>query len=261
MDEAQGHLERIRRQFTRQAEAYAGMAVTRDEAGHRAIAGLAGAGPGRRVLDVACGPGLLSLACAAAGAEVLGVDATEALLALAREEAARRGVASAEFRRGDATALALPDGHFDAVVCRAAFHHFPAPERVLAEMVRVAKPEATLVVADLLGSEDPERAALHDRIERLCDPTHVRALPESAFRALFREAGLELALCPKSEIGYDAEDWIAHGGPDAEAAAEIRRLLEASIEGDRAGLAVQREEGRLRFRHRAAVFVLRRRRD
>jgi ubiquinone/menaquinone biosynthesis C-methylase UbiE len=251
------HVERIRTQFTRQAEAYAGMTQTRDAAGHRALAKLAGAAPGRRALDVACGPGLLTLALAEAGADATGVDATEALLALARAEAERRGLAVA-FRAGDATALDLPAGSFDVVTCRAAFHHFPEPARVLAEMARVAKPGGTLLVADLLGSEDPARAALHDRIERLCDPTHVRALPEPAFDALFRAAGLRLLAKPAGEMGYDVEEWLAHGGPPEDAAAEIRRLLEDSIEGDRAGLAVQRDPaGRLRFRHRTAAFSLR----
>jgi ubiquinone/menaquinone biosynthesis C-methylase UbiE len=249
-------IDRIRRQFTRQADVYAGMSQTRDAAGHRGLAKLAGAAPGVRALDVACGPGLLTLALAEAGAEAVGVDATEALLALAREEAARRGLA-VEFRAGDARALDLPDAHFDVVTCRAAFHHFPEPARVLAEMVRVAKPGAALLVADLLGSEDPAKAALHDRIERLCDPTHERALPESAFDALFGAAGLRAVARPAGEMAYDAEEWIAHGGPADATAAEIRRLLEASIDGDRTGLAVHHEGGRLRFRHRTAAFLLR----
>jgi ubiquinone/menaquinone biosynthesis C-methylase UbiE len=251
------HVDRIRAQFTRQADAYAGMSQTRDAAGHRGLAKLAGAAPGRRALDVACGPGLLTLALAEAGAEATGVDATEALLALAREEAARRGLAVG-FRAGDATALGLPSAHFDVVTCRAAFHHFPEPARVLAEMARVAKPGGTLLVADLLGSEDPAQAALHDRIERLCDPTHVRALSESRFDALFRGAGLAVLAKPAGEMAYDVEEWLAHGGPPEDAAAEIRRLLEGSIDGDPAGLAVQRDEaGRLRFRHRTAAFLLR----
>jgi hypothetical protein len=124
-------------------------------------------------------------------------------------------------------------------------------------MARVAKPGAALLVADMLGSEDPEQAALHDRIERLCDPTHVCALTESAFAALFRKAGLRVAAQPHGELGYDVEDWIAHGGPSEADAAEIRRLLEASLDGDRAGLGVSRADGRLRFRHRTAAYLLR----
>jgi ubiquinone/menaquinone biosynthesis C-methylase UbiE len=251
------HVERVREQFTRQAEAYAGMQQTRDEAGLRALVALSGAGATSRVLDVACGPGFLTLAFAAVCASARGIDATPAFVDRARRVARERGVPNASFALGDVNALPEPDGACDVVACRAAFHHFPEPERVLAEMTRVAKPGATLLVADLLGSEDPERAELHDRIERLCDPTHVRALPASEFLRLFRAQGLEIASRPGREMRYDVEEWLAHGGPDSATADEIRALLEASIDGDRADLAVQRVDGRLRFRHRSAAFVLR----
>ena len=82
-------------------------------------------------------------------------------------------------------------------------------------------------------------------------------LSRSEFLRLFRAQGLEIERQAGSEMRYDVDEWLAHGGPDAATAAEIRALLEASIEGDRADLAVQRVDGRLRFRHRTAAFVLR----
>jgi ubiquinone/menaquinone biosynthesis C-methylase UbiE len=251
------HVERIRTQFTRQAETYAGMQQTHDERALALLVRLSGARPGDRVLDVACGPGFLTMAFAQACASARGVDATPAFVERARRVAAERGLANASFAAGDVNALPEPTDSYDVVSCRAAFHHFPSPARVLTEMARVAKPGGTLLIGDLLGSEDGAQAELHDRIERLCDPSHARALPRSEFLALFRAQGLEVVHQPSSELHYDAEEWMAHGGPDAAAAAEIRRLLEASIEGDRAGLAVYREDGRLRFRHRTAAFVLR----
>jgi ubiquinone/menaquinone biosynthesis C-methylase UbiE len=250
------HVERIREQFTRQAETYAQM-TQHDEAGLRLLVALSGARPEDRVLDVACGPGFLTMAFARACASARGVDATPAFVARARRVAAERGLANVAFGEGNVNALPERDGAYDVVSCRAAFHHFPDPARVLAEMARVAKPGGTLLIGDLLGSEDAARAQLHDRIERLCDPSHARALPLSEFTSLFRAQGLELLRKPMGELHYDVEEWVAHGGPDTATAAEIRRLLEGAIEGDRAGLAVYREDGRLRFRHRTAAFVLR----
>jgi ubiquinone/menaquinone biosynthesis C-methylase UbiE len=251
------HVERIRAQFTRQAETYAEM-QQHDEAGLRLLVALAGTRASDRALDVACGPGFLTMAFAQACAQARGIDATPAFVERARRVASERGITNASFAQGDVNALPEPAGAYDVVACRAAFHHFPDPERVLAEMARVARPGGTLLVADLLGSDDPAQAALHDRIERLCDPTHVRALPLSELERLFRAQRLELVRAPTSELHYDVEAWIAHGGPDAASAAEIRALLEGSMQGDRAGLAVHREDGRLRFRHRTAAFVARR---
>jgi ubiquinone/menaquinone biosynthesis C-methylase UbiE len=254
----EGHVDRIREQFTRQAEAYARMRQASDEASLALLVALAEPSPAAHVVDVACGPGFLTLAFAARCARATGIDATDAFLALARAEAARRGLANVEFVAGDVNQLHLTDASVDLVSCRAAFHHFPEPARVLAEMRRVAKPGGTLLVADLLGSEDPAQAARHDEIERLCDPTHVRALPLSEFERLFRQAGLEVVHRPTTALHYDVEEWLAHGGPGSETAAVIRRLFEASLDGDSTGLRVRRENGRLRFTHAAAAFVLRR---
>ena len=250
-------IARVREQFTRQAEAYAGMQQTRDEASMRGLVALSGAGASSRALDVACGPGFLTLAFAGACACARGIDATPAFVERARLLARARGVENVSFELGDVNALPEPDAGWDVVSCRAAFHHFPDPARVLAEMARVARPGGTLLLADLLGSERPESAALHDRIERLCDPTHVRALPLPEFSSLFRAQGVLVVNQVGLDMHYDVEEWLAHGGPDADTAAEIRELLEESIEGDRADLAVYRAEGRLRFRHRTAAFVLR----
>jgi ubiquinone/menaquinone biosynthesis C-methylase UbiE len=255
---AETQLDRIRAQFTRQADAYAEMEQTRDRRGHAALVALADTQPTDDVLDVACGPGFLTMAFAERCSEAIGLDATDHWLGRASAEAARRGLANVRFQAGDATALPFPDARFDVVACRAAFHHFPEPARVLAELVRVAKPGARLVIADMLGSEDPARAARHDAIEQLCDPTHVRAIPASEWSALFAAAGLAAERNLPGEMAYDLEEWMAHGGPDAAAAGEIRARMEASLADDATDLAVARVDGRLRFRHRVAVFVLRR---
>lgn len=257
MSSPRPHVDQIRDQFTRQAETYAGMQQTRDEGALRILVALSGARPTDRVLDVACGPGFLTMAFAQVCASARGIDATPAFVERAQRVAGERGIGNVSFALGDVNALPEKDGSFDLVSCRAAFHHFPDPARVLSEMARVARPGGTLLIGDLLGSEDPAQAALHDRIERLCDPTHVRALPLSEFEKRIRDQGLEVVQRPTSQLEYDVEEWLAHGGPDAATAAEIRSLLESSIEGDLAGLAVRREAGRLRFRHRTAAFVLR----
>ena len=108
----------------------------------------------------------------------------------------------------------------------------------------------------MLGSENPACAQYHDRIERLCDPTHVRALPRSEFERMFAAAGLTVLAAPSGSMDYDVDEWMAHGGPTADVAAEIVRLFEASLETDRSGLAVRREGDWLRFSHRVVSFLL-----
>lgn len=252
------HLDRIREQFTRTAGVYTRMRQTTDERGLEALVALSGVTSTDCVLDVACGPGFLTLAFARYCAEATGFDATDAFIDWAGAEADRLGLRNARFEHGDAERLPFTKSSFDVVSCRAAFHHFPRPECVLAEMARVATAGGRILVADLLGSEDVEQAALHDRIERLCDPTHVRALPESQFRRLFAEAGLIIARDVRSNLDYDLEEWIAHEAPGEAARKEIISLMESCLVNDRAGLRVRREDGRLRFTHHVVAFTLER---
>ena len=253
---ADAPLAGIQAQFTRTAEVYARMRQTSDERGHAALVALLDPPPGARGLDVACGPGFLTLALARRCGEVVGFDATDAFLALARAEAARLGLAHVRFEQGDAEALPFADASFDRVTCRAAFHHFPRPERVLAEMARVTAPSGRLLVADLLGSEDPAQARLHDAVERLTDPTHARALPKSELLRCIAGAGLRPVHVFESKLDYDLEEWIAHGAPPERARQEIVARMESWLDGDPAGLAVRREGGKLRFTHRTAAFLL-----
>lgn len=259
MADSSEQIDRIRAQFTRQADAYIRTRQATDEAGLLGLVKLSGAQHRHRALDVACGPGFLTMAFAARCASAVGLDATDAFLERARAEAARRGLANLSFRAGDALRLPFPDASFDVVSCRAAFHHFPRPDRVLGEMVRVLAADGRILVADLVASEDPEKAAYQDRIERLCDPTHVRALPASELERIFADAGLEIVARPRSQLHYSVEEWLDHGGPDEAATREILALFEASEDVDRCGLNVRREDGRLRFSHRALALVAKRR--
>jgi ubiquinone/menaquinone biosynthesis C-methylase UbiE len=255
MSETSSHLDKVRDQFNRQAEIYARMRHATDTEAFRKLIVLAQTQPHHKVLDVACGPGFLTMTFAEHCAEAVGVDATDNFLALAQAEAARRGLHNLMFQQGDAGRLPFADGTFDIVVCRAAFHHMPQPERTLAEMKRVATIDGRLVILDMLAPEDSQKAAYYNHLERLCDPSHARSLPESAFERLFADAGLRLITRPKIPLHFSVDEWIKHGGPSEQTEQEIRRLIDASLDGDRTGLNIEREQGKLYFNHTIVTFV------
>jgi SAM-dependent methyltransferase len=98
---------------------------------------------GQRVLDVACGTGIVARTAAerVGDAQVVGVDLNQAMLTVARR--VRGGI---DWRQGDVTALPLADRSFDAVLCQMAFMFFPDRIRALREMARVAAPAGTVAV-------------------------------------------------------------------------------------------------------------------
>lgn len=99
----------------------------------------AGIASGQRVLDVACGTGVVALTAQRLGARVTGIDLTPELIAHAKENAQTMR-AEVEWHVGDAEALPMGDASFDVVVSQFGHMFAPRPEVVVREMLRVLKP-------------------------------------------------------------------------------------------------------------------------
>jgi SAM-dependent methyltransferase len=99
--------------------------------------------PGQRVLDVACGTGVVAITAARKGACVSGLDLTPELLTRARENAAIAG-ADVDFHEGDVEHLPFKDGEFDVVTSQYGHMFAPRPDVAIAEMLRVLKPGGTI---------------------------------------------------------------------------------------------------------------------
>lgn len=126
---------------------------------HRA-AELARVRAGDRVLDVATGTGDLAFELAprvAPGGEVVGIDFSERMLALAREKAsvARVGEVAVEFQAANALALPFPDDQYAAATVGFGARNFAELERGLAEMVRVVRPGGRVVVLEITTPRRP----------------------------------------------------------------------------------------------------------
>jgi ubiquinone/menaquinone biosynthesis C-methylase UbiE len=140
--------------LVRQAEVYA------DEAGQ--LLERVGVAAGAAVIDVGCGAlGILDLLCAKVGlgGRVVGVDREPRMLDAARQVAAQREL-PVELVQGDAVGLALPSAGFDFVHERTVLLNVQDPGRVVAEMVRIARPGGVIAL------QEPDSSAW------VCDPPH-----------------------------------------------------------------------------------------
>ena len=106
--------------------------------------------PGMRVLDIGCGPGsiTLDLAQRVAPGEVVCVDASEAVVGLARQSAVDAGDVGTRFEVADAMALPFADDSFDVVHAHQVLQHVGDPVGLLREMARVTRPGGLVAARD-----------------------------------------------------------------------------------------------------------------
>ena len=187
--DTQAHDERIVDQFTRWAKPFADLPLHSEADGMARTLAAAAVDQSSRVLDVACGPGIVACTFAEYAAHVTGIDLTPAMIGQARERQQRLSLGNIDWRVGDATRLPFEDQSFDVVVTRYSFHHMPRPELTLAEMRRVCRLGGRVVVID--ATPTAETQAAYDGMETLRDPSHASALTQDQLRALGQAAGLK----------------------------------------------------------------------
>jgi SAM-dependent methyltransferase len=251
------HLQRTREEFTRQAAGFAASAATTDQSHVSRLVEAIGDSARGRVLDVACGPGIVTSALAERAREVVALDLTPQMLEKARERCAKAGRTNVVFKEGSATALPFGDACFDAVITRLSFHHFPEPPTVLNEMLRVLRPGGTVAIADVVSDEEPDKSALQNAIEILRDPSHVRMLPASELIAIVAQSGVTIERKETWDMPREFEEWVGIVA-NPERVAPLRTVVRAlATAGEDAGMGLRLSDGVVHFVHRWQLIAAR----
>jgi ubiquinone/menaquinone biosynthesis C-methylase UbiE len=161
------------------------------------------------------------------------------------------------FCQADAEALPFSHNACDLVTCKLAFHYFPHPQLALAEMVRAATHEARVVLIDRVSSEDPEKRAYQNRLEKLRTPSKTYVYSESQLVAALADSGLVVEAQARYTEEMEVHAWLRAAGPDEQTAHTILAML--TVDEDPAGLQVRREANQLLMTHQTCVLVARRR--
>jgi ubiquinone/menaquinone biosynthesis C-methylase UbiE len=135
---------------------------------------------GSDVLEVAPGPGYFAIELAKRGAyRITGLDISHTFVEIARQNAARDGVA-VDFRQGNAASMPFANESFDFLLCRAAFKNFTQPVQALEEMYRVLKPGGRALIIDL--RRDASRQSVAAAVDDMGLGTVNRFITKLTFR-------------------------------------------------------------------------------
>lgn len=208
------------------------------------------------VLDVAAGTGHLSLAIAPHVKNVVAIDITSQMLAVAQEEMARRNLSNVSLEEGNAEKLPYEAGCFDLIVSRLAIHHFKKPAIQIQEMVRVCKPNHRIAIIDLLAPENERIAATYNDLERLRDPSHTIALSNVQMEKLLADAGIAVESVETRDVEVDFQRWVQMTGTKSETVEVLKEKLFKELNGgSKTGMRPFLKEGSLKFLHVWSIII------
>ena len=139
---------------------------------------------GGKVLEVAPGPGYLSIELAQRGFDVTGVELSADFVGIEKRNAAEAGI-HVDFKQGNASDLPLPNNYFDFIICSAAFKNFKDPAKAISEMFRVLKTGGTALILDM--NHDSTDAEIEAEIQKMNMKGFDRWFVKLSFKTFLRK--------------------------------------------------------------------------
>ena len=248
------HQDTIIDQFTKQAVPFSSSPAVNNDDALTLLLAATSAVQDDEMLDVACGPGIVVCAFAKVVRKATGIDITPAMIERAHTLQQEHGLTNVTWNVGSVDRLPFADESFSLVTSRYAFHHLEEPAAALREMMRVCRIGGRVAVADMTASSDRNKAAALNRMERLRDPSHVRALPFEELMRLFSDTGLSPAI-HRYGLHVDLDGLLARSFPNSGDEHEVRRMVMDSIETDGLGVGTRRDGHRILFAYPITVLV------
>ncbi len=181
------HNKNIVKQFSKQAIGYS--SITSHSDSLEKLISITSASNKDKVLDIACGSGIVSCEFAKHTSSVIGIDMTQEMLDEAKKLQTKQKIKNVSWQIGDVENLPYDDETFSIVISRFGFHHFLNPLKVLSEMKRVCKPDGVLLVVDV--SLPNTKIEKYNKMEKNRDSSHVAALSLTEFSTLFSKVGFK----------------------------------------------------------------------
>ncbi len=236
--------EDIRRQFGNNAEKYAASKTHAQGSDLQILYSYVEPQPHMRVLDVATGAGHTAATIAPAVAHVTACDLAPEMIEQTRKQFAAKALANVDAVVADVEALDFADASFDVVTCRIAPHHFLDIEKAIAEIARVLKSGGAFVVEDSVSPQSKRLDRFVNSLEKLRDPTHIRAYTVREWRRMLLAAGFRVARSEIYRKTHKIEDWMSNAGCSEELKDAVRAMFLQAPEAAREHFSIELENGK-----------------
>jgi len=248
------HNKLIIDQFTKQAIPFTKKAARYIEETFEKILSVVNIDHSDVILDVACGSGLISIEFAKISSQVTGIDITPAMIQQAKLLQQKNLLDNVKWDIHDISGnLPYPTGSFSIVASRFSFHHLLNPLSVLNEMNRVCAVGGQIVVID--PTPLPDKVDMFNHVEKLRDPSHVKALTVPEFEDLFKKAGIPVKRMGFYRINFELEEHLLASFPNPDDVNKIRQLFIEETKKNLLGLESHFDGDRIYFSYPNSIFV------
>ncbi|MGL5278828.1 MAG: methyltransferase domain-containing protein [Cetobacterium sp.] len=202
------YLEKVKRSFDKQASGYNEYTLLTDNMYLNRILNIGHPFKGKRVLDLGCGTGLLSLSLADKADEIFALDISNGMINSLKSKIKKREIKNIKAIKGDIHDTQFPDNFFDTIICVLSFHHFHDIRRVMQILKRILKPFGEIIVVDIYTSSDEGENILQNTCEKIRDFSHNKFFTSRELKDLLKDfdfGGLEIE---KFEVKRNYKDWI-----------------------------------------------------
>jgi ubiquinone/menaquinone biosynthesis C-methylase UbiE len=158
-----------------------------------------------------------------------------------------------KYEIGDVTHLPYSDASYSIVVTRYSLHHLVDPHSVLSEMKRVCISKGRVVVIDATPASD--KADMYNYVEKLRDPSHVRALTIAELLEMFKEMGLTIVNTDSYGEEMDLERLLQSSFPNPCDKDKIRQLFIEDVQNNILGVNSHYVEREVHFTYPTSMTI------
>lgn len=234
----------VKRQFGSNAEKYAMSKTHALGSDLQIVLAYLEAQPHMRVLDVATGAGHTAATIAPNVEHVTASDLSPEMIEQTKKLFASKGLSNTDAVVVDVEALEFPDNTFDAVTCRIAPHHFLDIQKAVDEIARVLKPGGAFILEDSVSPPSKRLDRFVNSLEKLRDPTHVRAYTKREWRRMLIHSGLRVVRSELYRKTHNVEDWMTNSGCSEELKEQVRTMFVQAPDVAKEHFAIEISEGK-----------------